>query len=75
MEASEKTNSKNLILCMNRIFMPILNIDNSFSFPIVRILSDSSELRGGGDGAKGIMFTPVDHLTPSVSSDRQLRST
>lgn len=75
MEANEKTNSKNLILCMNCIFMPILNIDNSFSFPIVRILSDSSELREGGDGAKGIMFTPVDHLTPSVSSDRQLRST
>ena len=46
MEANEKTNSKNLILCMNCIFMPILNIDNSFSFPIVRILSDSSELRG-----------------------------
>lgn len=28
-----------------------------------------------GDGAKGIMFTPVDHLTLSVSSDRQPRST
>lgn len=40
------------------------------AFPIVRVLSDSNELRGGGDGATGIMFTPVDHLTPSVSSDR-----